>query len=134
MTDTRPGLLAVALRELHWLRRDGVALALVLAIPLLAIVGFGILVTSVSVNMILQTIVDDDKRGRVMSLYTVAFIGMSPFGAIAAGALADRIGVAATLTIGGVCCAFAGLYLARKREEISTHVLPIYAKLGLKTR
>jgi MFS family permease len=119
----------------------GTALALLswagsvsLAIPLLGVVGFGILVTSVSVNMILQTIVDDDKRGRVMSLYTVAFIGMSPFGAIAAGALADWIGVGPTLTIGGVCCAFAGLYLARKRGEISTHVLPIYAKLGLKTR
>lgn len=119
----------------------GVALAAVswgggihVAIPLLAIVGFGILVTSVSVNMILQTIVDDDKRGRVMSLYTAAFIGMSPFGAIAAGALADRIGIAVTLTTGGVCCALAGLYLARRQREIRTHMLPIYAKLGPHTR
>ena len=116
----------------------GAALALLswtgrvpLALILLAIVGFGILVTSVSVNMILQTIVDDDKRGRVMSLYTAAFLGVSPFGAIAAGALADRIGVAATLTAGGLCCALAGMYLAHKRAEIRTHVLPIYAKLGL---
>lgn len=119
----------------------GTALALLswaggiyVAIALLAIVGFGILVTSVSVNMILQTIVDDDKRGRVMSLYTAAFIGMSPLGAIAAGALADRIGIAATLTAGGICCALAGLYLAHKRAEIRTHMLPIYAKLGLRTR
>jgi MFS family permease len=103
-----------------------------LAIVLLVIVGFGILVTSVSVNMILQTIVEDDKRGRVMSLYTAAFLGMSPFGAIAAGALADYVGVAATLTLGGVCCALAGLYLARRRAEIRTHILPIYAKLGLR--
>jgi MFS family permease len=104
------------------------------AVPLLAIVGFGILVTSVSVNMILQTIVDDDKRGRVMSLYTVAFLGMSPFGAIAAGALADRIGVAATLTACGICCAVAGLRLARRRAEIGAHVVPIYDKLGLSRR
>jgi MFS family permease len=119
----------------------GTALALLswsgrveVAVPLLVIIGFGILVTSVSVNMILQTIVDDDKRGRVMSLYTVAFIGMWPLGSLAAGALAERIGVALTLTAGGVCCALAGLYLAQKRAEIDTYVLPIYAKLGLASR
>ena len=119
----------------------GVALALLswiggvfIAIPLLAIVGFGILVTSVSVNMILQAIVDDDKRGRVMSLYTAAFIGMSPFGAIAAGALADFIGIKATLTAGGLCCALAGLYLASKQAELRTHMQPIYARLGLYTK
>jgi predicted MFS family arabinose efflux permease len=117
-----------ALALLSW--TAGIAFAL----PLLAIVGFGILVTSVSVNMILQTIVDDDKRGRVMSLYTVAFLGMSPFGAIAAGALADRIGVDLTLTAGGLCCALAGLYLAYKRGEIRQHIVPIYAKLGIAAR
>jgi predicted MFS family arabinose efflux permease len=105
-----------------------------IAAPLLAVVGFGILVTSVSTNMILQTIVDDDKRGRVMSLYTAAFLGMSPFGAIAAGTLADHVGVAATLTAGGVCCALAGLYLASRRADIASHVRPIYDKLGLTAR
>jgi MFS family permease len=114
-----------ALALLSWSGRTAIAM------PLLAIVGFGILVTSVSVNMILQTIVDDDKRGRVMSLYTVAFIGMWPLGSLGAGALADRIGVAATLTGGGVCCVIAGLYLARKRAEIRKHMLPIYSRLGL---
>jgi predicted MFS family arabinose efflux permease len=90
-----------------------------LAMGLMTIVGFGILVTSVSVNMILQTIVEDDKRGRVMSLYTAAFLGMSPIGAIAAGAAADVIGVAATLTIGGIATALAGLYVMRKRGTLS---------------
>ena len=119
----------------------GTALALVswvgrvpIALPLLVIVGFGILVTSVSVNMILQTIVDDDKRGRVMSLYTAAFLGVSPFGAVAAGTLADHIGVAVTLTAGGLGCAGAALYLAHKRAQIRTHMLPIYAKLGIARR
>ena len=88
------------------------------ALPLLAVVGFGILVTNVSVNMILQTIVEDDKRGRVMSLYTASFIGMTPFGAIAAGAAADYVGVAATLTVGGIGCAAAALYVARKRRQL----------------
>jgi MFS family permease len=114
-----------ALALLSWSGR------LYIALPLLAVIGFGILVTSVSVNMILQTIVDDDKRGRVMSLYTAAFLGMSPFGAVAAGALADRVGVAATLTAGGVCCALAALMLARNRARIRAHILPIYAKLGI---
>jgi MFS family permease len=117
-----------ALAALSW------AGAVFVVLPLLAVIGFGILVTSVSVNMILQTIVDDDKRGRVMSLYTVAFLGMSPLGAIAAGAMADRIGVALTLTGGGICCALAGLYLAYKRAEIQRHILPIYAKLGITAR
>ena len=119
----------------------GAALALVswtrgiaIAVPLLAIVGFGILVTSVATSMILQTIVDDDKRGRVMSLYTAAFLGVSPFGAVAAGAIADLIGVAATLTAGGVCCALAGLYLASRRADIAKHVTPIYDRLGLRAR
>ena len=84
--------------------------------------------------MILQAIVDDDKRGRVMSLYTAAFLGMAPFGAVAAGALADRVGVAATLTLGGLCSAAAGVYLATKRAEIGAHVEPIYSRLGLQSR
>ncbi|MGQ0751503.1 MAG: MFS transporter [Betaproteobacteria bacterium] len=116
----------------------GTALALVpwshrlwLALALLVVIGFCLLVTSVSVNMILQTIVDDDKRGRVMSLYTAAFLGVSPFGSLAAGALADAIGVSATLTLSGIGCACGALYLARKRPQIREHITPIYARLGI---
>lgn len=104
------------------------------ALPLLALLGFGILVTSTSVNTILQTIVDDDKRGRVMSLYTAAFLGMTPFGALTAGALADWIGPRATLTLGGLCCIAAAAILARKSESIRAQVKPIYEKLGLARR
>ena len=117
----------------------GLALALVahvgsvwFAIPLLAITGFGILVTSVSVNMIVQAIVDDDKRGRVMSLYTVSFMGMAPFGALATGALADVIGVAATLTISGTCCALGALVLASRHPQIRAELRATYARLGTK--
>lgn len=114
-----------ALALLSWTGRIWIAL------PLLAMTGFGILVTSVSVNMILQTIVDDDKRGRVMSLYTAAFLGMAPLGAIAAGTLADFIGVGPTLTAGGILSALAGLYLAGKRALLREHMGPIYARLGI---
>lgn len=117
----------------------GIALALVphvplvwFALPLLAVTGFGILATSVSVNMIVQSIVDDDKRGRVMSLYTVSFMGVAPFGALAAGALADVIGVAPTLTISGVCCALGALMLASRHARIRAELGQIYARLGTK--
>jgi MFS family permease len=117
----------------------GVSLALVshvkivwLTIPLLSITGFGILATSVSVNMIVQTIVDDDKRGRVMALYTASFMGMAPFGALTAGALADVIGVAATLTISGTCCAVGALVLVSRHKQIREDLREAYARLGIK--
>jgi MFS family permease len=102
-----------------------------IAAPLIAAIGFGILVTSVSTNMILQTIVDDDKRGRVMSFYTAAFLGMTPFGSLAAGALADVIGVALTLTLGGLACVAGAIYLARMRPRLREHIRPIYTRLGI---
>lgn len=105
-----------------------------IALPLLSVVGFGILATSVSVNTILQTIVDDDKRGRVMSLYTAAFLGIMPFGGLVAGALADLIGPRATLTIGGLSCVAAALFLARKQNSIRAQIRPIYEKLGITRR
>lgn len=116
----------------------GIALALFaqmpsawLAMPLMVVIGSGILVTSVSVNMILQTIVDDDKRGRVMSLYTAAFLGIAPFGSLAAGALADQIGPRATLTLGGLCCVAAALVLNQRRHAIRAQIRPIYERLGI---
>jgi MFS family permease len=102
-----------------------------LAAPLIAAIGFGILVTSVSTNMILQTIVDDDKRGRVMSFYTAAFLGMTPFGSLLAGSLADVVGVSVTLTLGGIACAAGAIYLARRRPQLRAHIRPIYARLGI---
>jgi MFS family permease len=102
-----------------------------LALPLLVVIGFGLLVTSVSINMILQTIVDDDKRGRVMSFYTAAFLGIAPFGSLAAGAAADAVGVAVTITVGGAFCVAGALYLARQRARIREHIRPIYRRLGI---
>jgi MFS family permease len=130
-----PGLVKIVVRSSFG---AGIALMLLgwsgnvwLALPLLAVVGFGILVTSVSVNMILQVIVDDDKRGRVMSFYTAAFLGMAPFGALIGGALADLIGVRATLTLGGIGCAATAVYLSRQRPQLRAHLQPIYRRLGL---
>lgn len=102
-----------------------------LSLLLMAAIGGSILVTSVSINMILQTIVDDDKRGRVMSLYTAAFLGVVPLGAMMAGALADRIGASHTLLAGGLVCLCGALYLARRLPQLRLHMRETYARLGI---
>jgi MFS family permease len=102
-----------------------------LSLALMATIGFGILVTSVSTNMILQTIVDDDKRGRVMSLYTASFLGIVPFGALLAGMLADHIGATHTVLIGGIICVIAALTMARQLPKLRQHMQPIYARLKI---
>lgn len=115
----------LALTALAWSRLPWLSAALLVAI------GFGILVTSVSTNMILQTIVDDDKRGRVMSLYTMSFLGVVPVGSLFAGVAADAIGVSFTLFLQGTCCAAAAVHLIRKRAVLREHIRPIYARLGV---
>ncbi len=105
--------------------------ALPLSLALMAVIGGSILVTSVSINMILQTIVEDDKRGRVMSLYTAAFLGVVPLGAMLAGALADRIGATHTLLVGGIVCLTGALYLAHQLPRLRLHMRETYARLGI---
>ena len=114
-----------ALIALSWSRM------LPLSIALMVVIGFCILLISVSTNMILQTIVDDDKRGRVMSLYTAAFLGVVPLGGLISGALADRIGATRTVLIGGCVCVLATLYMARQLPLLHRHMQPIYARLGI---
>ncbi len=104
---------------------------LALSLALMVAIGFGILVISVSINMILQTIVDDDKRGRVMSLYTAAFMGVVPLGGLAAGMLADHIGATRTVLAGGIVCVLAALYMARQLPLLRQHLRQIYARLGI---
>ena len=93
-----------------------------LSLLLMAITGFGMLATSVSVNMILQSIVADAMRGRVMSLYTAAFMGVSPLGCFVAGAAADHIGAAPTLAIGGAFCVAAAAALAQRHKRLAAEV------------
>ena len=101
-----------------------------LSLALMAVTGFGILAVTVSVNMILQAAVEDRMRGRIMSLYTAAFLGVAPLGGLVAGAVADRIGAAHTVLLGGACCAFAGLALARARIRLAAEKTPPTAEPG----
>ena len=121
-----------------------------LSLPALAVMGFAIMVQMASSNTILQTIVDEDKRGRVMSFYATAFLGLAPLGALGAGALAEAVGpsppvaeglaallapyhVGASLTVavGGVVCALAASAFALALPRIREHIRPIYRRIGI---
>ena len=98
----------------------GVALMLVgvsqvywLSLIFMACLGFGIIVTAASVNMMLQTLVDEDKRGRIISFYAMAFLGMAPVGGLIAGSLAGQVGAPVTAMIDGTCCLLGALALMR---------------------
>lgn len=96
-----------------------------ISLPLMLLTGFGMMIQMASNNTILQTIVDDDKRGRVMSLYTMSFLGMAPFGSLLAGALASRIGAPGTIMYAGIICLLAASLFAGRvphiKGEISRH-------------
>jgi MFS family permease len=95
------------------------------------IAGFGMIVQMASSNTVLQTIVDEDKRGRVMSFYTMSFMGMAPLGSLVAGALASSIGAPNTLIIGGLISVLGALLFARKLPELRSLVHPIYVRKGI---
>jgi MFS family permease len=97
------GLIGFSLSRILWF-----------SLLLMFIAGFGIMVQVASSNTLLQTIVDDNMRGRVMSFFAVSFMGMAPFGSLLAGSLAGMMGVANTLMMGGICCVMGATVYARK--------------------
>lgn len=105
----------------------------VLWLSLLAmfIMGSSLILQSTSSNTILQTIVEEDKRGRVMSLYSVAFISLITFGNLFAGSLASRIGAPNTLVIGGSICIVGSIFFRRQLPALRELIRPIYIRLGL---
>ena len=102
-----------------------------LSLILMIITGLGMMLQMASSNTILQTIVDDDKRGRVMSVYTMAFMGTAPFGSLLAGSLASSFGAPNTLLIGGIFCVLGALIFASKLTGLKKLVHPIYVRLGI---
>jgi MFS family permease len=102
-----------------------------LSMFLITVTGFGIIVMANATNQILQTIVDDNKRGRVMSFFVMAFLGMQPLGSLAAGALASWIGATHTLALGGLCAILGAGALWRSLPLLRQHIRPIYMRLGI---
>jgi MFS family permease len=80
---------------------------------LLAVAGCGMMVQMAASNTLIQVLVDDDKRGRVMALYAMAFMGMAPFGSLLAGSLAGLIGTPHALMAGGIMCVLGALYFSK---------------------
>lgn len=101
------------------------------SIFMMAVTGMSMMLHTASSNTILQTIVDDDKRGRVMSFYSMAYMGAAPFGSLLAGTVAKIIGAPYTLGIGGAICILGALYFAKNLPRLRKDVLPIYRRLGI---
>ncbi len=104
---------------------------LAVATPVLLFSGFGMMVQMASSNIILQTVVEEDKRGRVMSFYTMAFMGLSPFGSLLSGALAEKIGPGQTLLWGGFICVIAAAVFASHLPRLRSFVRAVYIKKGI---
>ena len=102
-----------------------------ISISILPFVGFGMMVQMAASNTMVQTVSDDDKRGRVMSFYTMAFAGTMPFGSLFAGMLASKIGSPHTLLISGIVCVMGAIFFTSKLELIRKEIRPIYRKIGI---
>ncbi len=105
--------------------------SLLIGLPFMVISGFGFMTQMAASNTVIQTIVDDEKRGRVMSFYMMAFLGTVPFGSLMSGWLSSRIGAGRTLLLGGICCTAAAAWFARQLPAIRQAVRPIYVKMGI---
>ena len=102
-----------------------------LSMLLLFAVGFAMMVQLASSNTLLQTITDEDKRGRVMSFYMMAFMGTAPIGSLLSGTLARKIGAPQTIMLGGSLCIAGGMVFAWVLPTLRVHVRPIYQRMGI---
>jgi len=109
----------------------GLSNTLWLSLILMVFVGFGLMQCASGANTIIQSLVTDDKRARVMSYYTMAFFGAAPFGSLFAGALANRIGAPHTVIVTGAFCIAGSLWFTLELPKIRKIMRPIYRQMGL---
>jgi MFS family permease len=114
------GLIGFSLSHVLWL-----------SLILLLFTGIGFMVQMSASNTLLQTLVSDDKRGRVMSYYAMAIMGITPFGSLLAGTLAHRFGAPHTLLFGGCGCLAAAGWFASRLPGLRERVRPIYIEKGI---
>ncbi len=105
--------------------------SLPLSLCILFFTGMGMILHMASSNTMLQTIVDEDKRGRVMSYMSMCTMGMAPFGSQLAGLLSDTIGAPHTLIINGLACIAGSLFFYSRLPAIRKAIRPIYVKMGI---
>ena len=114
------GLILFSLSRVFWL-----------SLIMMPIVGFGMLTQIAGSNTMLQTLVPDDKRGRIMSLYAMAFLGMAPFGSIFAGTLAHKFGAPFAVMVSGIMCLIASALFYVRLPYIREILRPIYIEKGI---
>lgn len=114
------GLIAFSFSRVLWL-----------SMLILPIVGAGLMLQAAASNTILQTVVDERLRGRVMAFYSVAIMGTQPIGSLLAGIAAERIGSEMTIFYGALFCLAGALWLGWKRPMLAEHIRPIYIERGI---
>jgi len=90
-----------------------------LSLVMMVVIGLGMMLQMATSNTMLQSIVEEDKRGRVMGFFTMAFMGTTPWGSLLAGYLAKIIGVPYTILLGGIVCIIGALVFIRKLPQIT---------------
>jgi MFS family permease len=98
---------------------------------LMVFAGFGMMQGASASNTVIQTLVPEDKRARVMSYYTMAFVGMAPFGSLLAGTLAHWMGAPHTVMVTGTFCVAGSIWFTLELPRITAVIQPIYRKMGL---
>jgi MFS family permease len=114
------GLVGFGLSRWFWLSMAMVFLA-----------GMGMMQGMAASNTVIQTIVTEDKRGRVMSYYTMAFMGMAPFGSLLAGSMATAVGAPLTVMVNGALVLLGAAWFATRLPELRSQIRPIYMEMGI---
>ncbi len=109
----------------------GLSRSLWMSLMFMVPVGFGFMIQMASSNTVIQTLVREDMRGRVMAFYTMAFVGMTPFGSLLAGWVAARVGAPWTVAGGGVVCIVGALAFRRRLPVLREIVRPLYVERGI---
>ena len=102
-----------------------------LSLVLMVFVGFGLMQCAAASNTIIQSLVEEDKRARVMSFYMMAFFGSAPFGSLLAGTLAHNIGAPHTVILTGAFCVAGSLWFTVELPKVRAVMRPIYRQMGL---
>ena len=114
------GLIGFGLSRVFWL-----------SMIMVLIAGMGMMQGMAGSNTIIQTIVSEDKRGRVMSYYTMAFVGMAPFGSLLAGTLAHAVGAPWTVIANGSAVLLGAAWFATQLPAVRREIRPIYREMGI---
>ena len=108
----------------------GASRLLPLSLAAMLIVGFGMMQGLAASNTLIQTLSPEEKRGRIMSFYTMAFVGTMPFGSLFGGALAHYVGVQATVILSGTCLLAGGFLFSLQRARVEAGVQARNAELS----